>query len=53
MNSISFHIQDYTRRHLIEQIMVLRAPARVAQYRVRLCRAPFSRLQKINQLLMP
>ena len=49
----SFHIRDYTRRHLIEQIMVLRNPPNAPRYRVRLCRAPFSRLQKLNRILMP
>ena len=49
----SFHIQTYTRFHLIEQIMVLRRPPRAPRYRSWLCRAPFTRLQKLNRLLMP
>lgn len=52
----SFHIQDYTRLHLIEQIMVLRGgrrPARAPRYRRWLARAKFPRLQKLNALLMP
>ena len=52
----SFHIADYTRVHLIEQIMVLRGcrrPARAVRYRGWLLRAPFTRLQKLNRLLMP
>jgi len=52
----SFHIQTYTRFHLVEQIMVLRGsrrPARAPKYRRWLLRAPFARLQKLNRLLMP
>ncbi len=49
----SFHIRVYTRLHLIEQIMVLRNPRNAPRYRLRLCRAPFERLQKLNRLLMP
>jgi hypothetical protein len=49
---VSLPILEYTRGHLIEQIMVLRAPAQPCAYRRRLLRAGFMRLQKLNRLLL-
>jgi hypothetical protein len=45
------NLTDYTRLHLIEQIMVIRGPRAARAYRSRLERAPLARLRRLHQLL--